>query len=98
MHSTTLPLKMKKVISAILLFPFLALIWVYQKAISPFTPSACRYYPTCSEYSKISIKKHGVFKGGILTFVRILKCSPFGTSGVDEVPQVFEFKKLIKKQ
>lgn len=77
--------------------PFLALLWIYQKAISPFTPASCRFYPTCSEYSKLAFKKHGVFKGGILTLVRLLKCNPFGGCGCDEVPNKFELSKLFKK-
>lgn len=80
----------------ILSFPFFAMIWIYQKVISPFTPGACRFYPTCSEYSKIAIAKHGIFKGGILTIVRILKCNPFGGCGCDEVPNEFKPLKIFR--
>lgn len=80
----------KKVFSA----PLLLLIWIYQKVISPLKPGCCRYHPTCSEYGKAAIKKHGAIKGGILAFVRILRCNPFGGHGVDEVPEKF---KLFKK-
>ena len=73
---------MKKVFS----FLLLAVIYVYQNFISPFLPARCRYTPTCSQYSKESIKKHGPYKGFILTFKRIIKCHPWGGSGYDPIP------------
>lgn len=83
---------LKKVIG----LPFLALIWIYQKAISPLFPGSCRFYPTCSTYSKQAIKQHGIFKGGILTFVRILRCNPFGGCGCDHVPEEFRLSEIFK--
>lgn len=59
----------------------------YQKAISPFTPSSCRFHPTCSTYSLIAIERHGVFKGLYLSVRRILKCHPFHQGGIDYVPE-----------
>lgn len=41
------------------------------------TVAACRFYPTCSEYAKISISQKGIFKGLYLSFARLLKCQPF---------------------
>ena len=73
---------MKKVFSFLLLI----VIYIYQNFISPFLPARCRYTPTCSEYSKESIKKHGPYKGFILTFKRIIKCHPWGGSGYDPIP------------
>ena len=73
---------MKKVFS----FLLLAVIYIYQNFISPFLPARCRYTPTCSQYSKESIKKHGPYKGFILTFKRIIKCHPWGGSGHDPIP------------
>ena len=73
---------MKKVFS----FLLLAVIYIYQNFISPFFPARCRYAPTCSQYSKESIKKHGPYKGFILTFKRIIKCHPWGGSGYDPIP------------
>ena len=64
----------------------LALITFYKSAISPFLPSSCRYYPTCSEYGMQAIKKYGPFKGGWLTIKRILSCNPWGGYGHDPVP------------
>ncbi|MBT4511358.1 MAG: membrane protein insertion efficiency factor YidD [Chloroflexi bacterium] len=64
----------------------LGLIWFYQKAISPLTPSSCRYQPTCSQYGYEAISKHGFLKGGWLTSWRIMRCHPFAKGGFDPVP------------
>ena len=54
----------------------LFLISIYQK-ISSLTPPRCRFYPTCSEYTKQAINKYGIKKGVYLGFKRILKCHQF---------------------
>ncbi len=56
---------------------FLALIRFYQRAISPATPAACRFRPTCSVYAYEAIQKYGAMKGGWLALKRLLKCHPF---------------------
>lgn len=58
----------------------------YQRCISPFTPAACRFTPTCSQYAREAIAKHGPFKGFYLALRRILRCHPWGGSGYDPVP------------
>ncbi len=58
----------------------------YQRCISPFTPAACRFTPTCSQYAREAIAKHGPFKGLYLAVRRILRCHPWGGSGYDPVP------------
>ncbi|MCK5835471.1 MAG: membrane protein insertion efficiency factor YidD [Lentisphaeria bacterium] len=69
---------------SILLF----VLFVYQKLISPLTPRACRFHPTCSQYSKEAIVRHGVIKGIYLTIRRILRCHPFNHDDYnDPVPQ-----------
>lgn len=55
----------------------LALIRFYKKFISPVTPPACRFEPTCSVYSYQAIEKYGVFRGGWLAIRRIVRCQPF---------------------
>lgn len=65
---------------------FLGLIYVYQRFISPLTPPTCRFYPTCSEYTRQAIQYHGPFKGTWLGIRRILKCHPFHKGGFDPVP------------
>lgn len=61
-------------------------IVVYQKAISPLLPAACRYTPTCSQYAKEAVKKYGAGKGSWLAARRILRCHPWGGHGHDPVP------------
>lgn len=73
---------MKKVI----IFPFLAIIKFYQNFMSPLLPSTCRYTPTCSEYAKQSLVKHGLIKGSFISIKRIIKCNPWGGNGYDPVP------------
>ncbi|WP_047985224.1 membrane protein insertion efficiency factor YidD [Ornithinibacillus californiensis] len=70
----------------------IGLIKFYRSAISPFTPSTCRFYPTCSEYGLEAVRKFGAFKGGYLTIRRISKCHPFHPGGVDYVPDKREKK------
>ena len=64
----------------------LGLIKAYRYLISPLLGSHCRYLPTCSEYALEAIERHGMVKGGCLSLWRILRCHPFATGGVDEVP------------
>lgn len=61
------------------------IIW-YQKNISVWLDSKnikCKYYPTCSEYTKQAIEKYGVLKGSMLGMWRILRCNPFSKGGYD---------------
>jgi hypothetical protein len=64
----------------------LGLIAFYQKWISPLLPSACRYYPSCSEYAKQSLQKYGFIKGSWLAAKRIARCHPRSAGGHDPVP------------
>lgn len=57
----------------------------YQKNISRYTPKTCKYYPTCSEYTKQAVDKYGIIKGSILGIIRILKCNPFSKGGIDKL-------------
>lgn len=61
----------------------LFLIKIYQKIISPIFGKRCRFYPTCSEYSRQAITKYGAIKGTYLSIKRILKCHPFHKGGYD---------------
>tara|TARA_B100000686_G_scaffold354832_1_gene467542 strand:+ start:4266 stop:4484 length:219 start_codon:yes stop_codon:yes gene_type:complete len=64
----------------------LNIIKLYQKYLSPLLGPTCRYHPTCSEYAFQAINKFGIFKGSYLALKRILKCNPWGGSGIDKVP------------
>ena len=67
----------------------LFIINTYQKIPGP-CHKMCRHYPTCSNYTKEAIQKHGSYKGSILGIKRIIKCNPLGTKGYDPVPQKME--------
>ena len=65
------------------------LIWLikqYQNHISKWLTSKninCKFYPTCSEYTKQAIEKYGAVKGLLLGIARILRCNPFSKRGYD---------------
>jgi hypothetical protein len=64
----------------------IAFINWYQKNISYWLDSInikCKYYPSCSEYTKQAIEKYGIFKGILLGIGRILRCNPFSKGGYD---------------
>ena len=67
---------------------FILLIRLYQITLSPWLGKSCRYTPTCSNYGLEAIEKYGAFKGGWLTFKRVLSCNPWGGSGYDPVPVI----------
>ena len=77
----------------ILIFPFLVVVRFYQIVISPLTPAACRFEPTCSSYMIEALKVHGLFYGGFLGLKRIVSCNPWGRTGYDPVPK----KKCLHK-
>jgi len=61
---------------------------IYKNTLSPFFDYLgikCKYYPTCSEYSRQAIEKYGIIKGVFLSIKRILKCNPFSKGGYDPV-------------
>ena len=63
----------------------LYIIRFYQFFISPLLGTNCRFYPSCSEYAKDSIIKHGCIKGTWLAVARIMRCQPFSKGGYDPV-------------
>lgn len=70
----------------------LTLIGIYQKTISldhgfirKFTNAPrCKFYPTCSEYAKGALLKHGILRGTRLTAGRLLRCNPWNKGGIDQ--------------
>ncbi len=64
----------------------LGVLAVYRKAISPFLPPACRFYPTCSAYAAEAVRRHGARRGLFLSVKRLARCHPLCEGGVDPVP------------
>ncbi len=64
----------------------LALIRLYQVLMPPLYRGGCRHPPTCSDYAREAISRHGVLSGGRLAVKRIGRCHPLGTAGYDPVP------------
>jgi uncharacterized protein len=57
----------------------------YKAVISPWLPPSCRFVPTCSEYAREAIERHGALRGSGMAFWRILRCHPFCPGGYDPV-------------
>ncbi len=63
----------------------LALLRIYQVAISPILPVRCKYHPTCSVYAVDAIRSFGILKGLVLAGWRLLRCNPWSVGGIDRV-------------
>lgn len=63
----------------------IAFLRAYKLCVSPLLPSACRFYPTCSEYMAEAVRKHGVARGIWLGLKRLGRCHPFHSGGYDPV-------------
>jgi len=70
----------------------LALVWLYQRTLSPVLPvvfgaaCGCRFSPTCSHYAAEAVSTHGAFVGALLVLRRLAKCTPLHPGGFDPVP------------
>jgi len=60
-----------------------ALLVGYKRWISPLLPRACRFAPTCSEYARLAVLRHGVLRGGAMAAWRLCRCQPFALGGID---------------
>jgi uncharacterized protein len=71
----------------------ISLITLYQKTLSPdhgvfrarYPHGFCKFYPSCSEYTKQAIEKFGIIKGAGMGILRILRCNPFTQPRIDKV-------------
>jgi uncharacterized protein len=61
-------------------------VGAYQRLLSPFLPRACRFAPTCSEYTRLALLEHGLARGGWLALWRLARCHPFHPGGYDPPP------------
>ena len=62
------------------------LIRLYQLTVSPLIGPACRFYPSCSEYTREAVQRYGLLRGGWLGLTRLLRCHPWHPGGIDPVP------------
>ncbi|MEN2495213.1 MAG: putative membrane protein insertion efficiency factor [Hyphomicrobiaceae bacterium hypho_1] len=63
-------------------------IYIYRWTLKPWFGWPCRHLPTCSDYALEAIDKNGVWKGGWLILSRLMRCHPWGTAGLDPVPDL----------
>jgi len=63
------------------------LIKIYRYTLSPLVGFRCRHLPTCSDYADEALDRFGLWAGFWMTLARLLRCQPFGTSGLDFVPR-----------
>jgi putative membrane protein insertion efficiency factor len=61
-------------------------IRAYRLFLSPAFPQSCRFAPSCSEYAEEAIRKHGPFRGLLISGRRLLRCHPWDPGGYDPVP------------
>ena len=61
-------------------------IRLYQLLLSPYLGGHCRFEPSCSHYAVECIQQYGL-KGFLIAIKRLAKCHPWGTYGLDPVPQ-----------
>ena len=64
----------------------LAFLRAYQYAIRPLLGANCRFYPSCSDYAREAIARHGAGRGSWLTARRLARCHPYHPGGYDPVP------------
>lgn len=62
------------------------LVAAYRATISPLLGNRCRFHPSCSEYARVALARHGSLRGGWLTLRRLARCHPFCAGGHDPVP------------
>ena len=63
------------------------LIDIYQRSLSLLIGSNCRFYPTCSHYTREAITKHGALRGVWMGLGRVSKSHPWHEGGIDPVPE-----------
>ena len=64
----------------------IACMLLYRRTISPLYGEVCRYYPSCSRYSLEAYQQRGFTVGVALTVWRLLRCNPWSSGGIDDVP------------
>lgn len=62
----------------------------YQYLVSPMLGNNCRFYPSCSDYAREALERHGSLRGSWLAVRRLCRCQPFHPGGYDPVPDRIE--------
>ncbi|HID09983.1 MAG TPA: membrane protein insertion efficiency factor YidD [Candidatus Latescibacteria bacterium] len=62
------------------------LVRVYQRELSPLKSPSCRFYPTCSEYAVLALRKYGPIKGLLKSLWRLLRCHPLYRGNLVDLP------------
>ena len=73
------------------------LVRAYQVTLSPVMGGACRFEPSCSNYTIEALRVHGAVKGSLIGLWRILRCHPFGAHGYDPVPPDGEMEGRVSR-
>jgi uncharacterized protein len=64
----------------------LAAVRGYQYALRPMLGANCRFFPSCSDYAREAIERHGALRGSWLAARRVCRCHPYHPGGYDPVP------------
>lgn len=70
----------------------LAALRGYQYLLRPMLGANCRFYPSCSDYAREAIERHGALRGIALGLRRVARCHPWHPGGHDPVPNPRGFK------
>jgi putative membrane protein insertion efficiency factor len=62
---------------------FVHLLELYKRYLSPLLPPSCRFTPTCSEYARLALIRHGLGRGSLMALLRLMRCQPLHPGGVD---------------
>jgi putative membrane protein insertion efficiency factor len=68
------------------------LVKAYRYTLSPLVGFRCRHLPTCSEYADEALERHGLWAGSWMIMARLARCHPWGTAGLDFVPDTLPAK------
>ena len=61
----------------------------YKRYVSPWLGNRCRFHPSCSDYARVAIERHGALRGCLIGTTRLLRCHPLCDGGMDPVPETF---------
>jgi putative membrane protein insertion efficiency factor len=59
----------------------------YRALARPLLAPCCRFYPSCSDFAREAIERHGALRGTLMALSRLLRCHPFHPGGFDPAPK-----------